>query len=217
MPRQMKGGLMIIIGILLLMVFPPLSFAAEAADQMAESVNGKIMRKAEVVDASELDSARSRAQDPFGENWDPLEEMYRIQDKMNRIFQESSRRADFLMKAVDPDSAVPAPVMQARDGQDKYLVSIDMPGVKKEDIKVQIIEGSLIVTGVRHTQAEEVNQLNEYRVSQQSGKIVKKIPLPEDAVEDGIRAVYENGVLNLEIPKIVREEQEPEAKTITVE
>lgn len=213
--RQVKR-LFLFISIFHLMIFVSVSLALENA-QDTETVNGKVVRKAEVVDAAALDSVSPQAADPFGESWDPLEEMYRIQDSMNRIFQESSRRADHLMRAVNPDAALPEPAIRAAEGDDLYRVSIDMPGVKKEDIKVQIIERALVVSGVRRAREEEMSQENHYSMKQQYGKVVKQIPLPEDAAEDGIKASYEDGVLSLQIPKISREEPQPETKTIPVE
>ncbi len=80
------------------------------------------------------------------------------------------------------------------------VIETELPGVKKEDIRVQVEDGKLIVTGEVH-RSEEVREENYIRMGRSYGAFRRVFPLPEE-VEDPrkIKARFENGVLRIEVP-----------------
>lgn len=104
------------------------------------------------------------------------------------------------------------PVVNTREGEFAYHVDVDLPGVKKEDIKVDINKGILTISGERRTK-EEIKEEDYYKVETSFGKFSRSFTLPDNADIENIEAVNENGVLEVVIPKL---KDEKNIKTITV-
>jgi len=93
------------------------------------------------------------------------------------------------------------PVVNTREGEHAYHVDIDLPGVKKEDIKVDINKGVLTVSGERKVK-EEIKEEDYYKVETYFGKFSRSFTLPDNADIENIEASNENGVLEVVIPKL---------------
>lgn len=100
-----------------------------------------------------------------------------------------------------------APLCDVRDSDSHYFYSFDLPGVKKEDLKVELQNGSLHVSGERKAELKD----GDY-TEKSYGKFERVIALPEGIKDDHIEANYENGVLTLAVPKI--EKVKPKSITI---
>lgn len=96
-----------------------------------------------------------------------------------------------------------APSVNTREGEFAYHVEIDLPGVKKEDINVDLKENTLTISGERRFK-EEIKEDDYYRVETRFGKFSRSFTLPEDADIENIDASSDNGVLEIVIPKLVR-------------
>ncbi|MCC2680018.1 MAG: low molecular weight heat shock protein [Pseudobdellovibrio sp.] len=83
---------------------------------------------------------------------------------------------------------------------DHYLVSFDMPGVKKEDIKIDLQGNRLIVSGERRREHNE-NRKSTLWYERSYGKFERTFVLPSTIEADNIEAQYEDGVLNVALPK----------------
>lgn len=104
------------------------------------------------------------------------------------------------------------PSVNTREGEFAYHVDVDLPGVKKEDIKVNLKENVLTISGERHTK-EEVKQEDYYRIETRFGKFSRSFTLPDDADIENIDASSDNGVLEVIIPKLAKAKG---TKSITV-
>jgi len=93
------------------------------------------------------------------------------------------------------------PVVNTREGEFAYHVDVDLPGVKKEDIKVDINKGVLTISGERKTK-EEVKQEDYYKVETYFGKFSRSFTLPDTVDIENIEAKSDNGVLEVIIPKL---------------
>jgi HSP20 family protein len=89
----------------------------------------------------------------------------------------------------------------------------ELPGVKKEDIVVEMRDGDLVISGERKTDSE-VKEQDYYRIERSYGSFRRRIPMPFDVRPEQVKANYKDGVLEVEIPKPAL--KEPEAKKITV-
>lgn len=95
------------------------------------------------------------------------------------------------------------PSVNTREGEFAYHVDVDLPGVKKEDIKVDLKENVLTISGERYTK-EEVKQEDYYRIETRFGKFSRSFTLPDDADIENIDASSDNGVLEVVIPKLAK-------------
>ena len=97
------------------------------------------------------------------------------------------------------------PSVSTREGEFAYHVEVDLPGVKKEDIHIDLKENQLIISGERSFK-EERKEKDYYKVESSYGKFQRSFTLPEDADGNAIDASSENGVLNIVIPKAAPKE-----------
>lgn len=93
------------------------------------------------------------------------------------------------------------PTVNTRESENGYHVDVDLPGVKKEDIKVDLNKGILTISGERKTK-EEINQQDYYKIETYFGKFSRSFTLPDSADIENIEAKSDNGVLEIFIPKL---------------
>ena len=106
-----------------------------------------------------------------------------------------------------------SPSVNTREGKFAYHIEVDLPGVKKEDIHVDLKDDVLTISGERKTK-EEINEKDYYKMESSYGKFQRNFTLPENADAENINANAENGVLEVVIPKV--KESAKEAKKIEV-
>ena len=93
------------------------------------------------------------------------------------------------------------PTVNTREGEFVYHVDVDLPGVKKEDIKVDLNKGILTISGERKTK-EAVKQEDYYKIETYFGKFSRSFTLPDNVDIENIEAKSDNGVLEIVIPKL---------------
>lgn len=93
------------------------------------------------------------------------------------------------------------PSINTREGEFAYHIEVDLPGVKKEDVNVQIEDGILQVSGERKIK-EEIKEENYYKVESSFGSFSRSFKLPEEADFENIHAESNNGVLEIVVPKL---------------
>ena len=104
------------------------------------------------------------------------------------------------------------PIVNTREGEFAYHVDVYLPGVKKEDIKVDINKGILTINGERKLK-EEVKEEDYYKVETYFGKFSRSFTLPDNADIENIEASSDNGVLEIVIPKL---KEDHTKKSITI-
>lgn len=124
-------------------------------------------------------------------SWDPFREMRLMQQRMNQLFDDSFDRS---FGAGASGFLSPQTDIKAEDG--RYVVTLDIPGMDKDTIDVQVKNGSLVVSGKRSMQKE--NKGDRFYSQQRSfGQFMKTLALPDDAQTDQVDARYEKGVLEI--------------------
>lgn len=93
------------------------------------------------------------------------------------------------------------PSCDINETKDHYLVSFDMPGVKKEDIKIEVQGNQLVISGERQREVRGQDGEATLRHERVYGKFERTFTLPNSINADKIEAHYENGVLNVALPK----------------
>ncbi|MBD3794194.1 MAG: Hsp20/alpha crystallin family protein [Campylobacterales bacterium] len=99
------------------------------------------------------------------------------------------------------------PAVNTREGKHAYHIEVDLPGVKKEDIKVDIKEDRIVISGEKKIK-EELNEENYYKVESFYGTFKRSFALPESVDTENIHAESDNGVLEVTIPKLDKPEVE---------
>jgi len=97
------------------------------------------------------------------------------------------------------------PQVDIVDKKDKYLINIDVPGVRKEDISIELKDGYLNVKGERKYEYNEETD-NVYKCERTYGSFSRTFNV-EGVKDDSIKASFDNGTLKLELPKL--EEKKP--------
>lgn len=103
-----------------------------------------------------------------------------------------------------------SPAVDIAEEEKFFSVSLDIPGIKKEDIEIEVRENRLFVSGERKTQVEMEKLLRSER---RYGKFSRIFTLPQDVNTDAIEARFEEGVLTVVLPK--SEKAQPKKITIT--
>jgi len=129
-----------------------------------------------------------------------FDEFAQIQRRMERMFDDSIQGTGH--KGIVTDDLVKLN-SDAKEYKDKYIVSMDIPGMEKENINIEIKNGALFVSGERNSEQEE-KKANFHRKERNFGYFSQGFALPEDANSSGITVNYNKGVLNIEIPKLAK-------------
>eukprot|EP01080_Neovahlkampfia_damariscottae_P009720 gene9720-1925_t len=101
-----------------------------------------------------------------------------------------------------------------KEKKDSFVVQADLPGIEKENIKVNIENGMLKITGERKTEKEEKDE-NYLRSEKFYGKLERVLKLPDNVDEENVKADFKNGVLNLKIKK--KEPKVSSGKVVQIE
>ena len=144
--------------------------------------------------------------------WDPFRNVAALQDRINRIFDESfSRTAD-----LDDDISMSAwkPLVDIYETDEAIILKAELPGIKKEDVSVEVKDNVLTLKGVR-TEEKEIKEKNYYRKERAFGTFSRAFNLQHRIQPDKIKARFKDGVLKIEIPK--PEEEKPKQITVNVE
>ncbi|KAJ4942633.1 hypothetical protein NE237_008289 [Protea cynaroides] len=101
-----------------------------------------------------------------------------------------------------------------KETPEAHIFKADLPGLKKEEVKVEVEEGRVLqIRGERNKEQEEKND-QWHRIERSSGNFLRRFRLPENAKMDQVKAAMENGVLTVTVPK--EEVKRPEVKAIEI-
>lgn len=130
--------------------------------------------------------------------WDPWTTLPSLQDRINRIFEEAFPRG----AAKDTEFA-PAdwrPAVDTYEESNNIVIKAELPGVKKEDITIDVKDNVLTLKGERSADTE-VKEENYYRREHSYGKFFRAFTLPDAVDSNKIEASCKDGVLKISIPK----------------
>ncbi len=126
--------------------------------------------------------------------FDPFEEIRRMQERLNRIFEEFERIGTRTIETFPVDVI---------DEGDNIKIIADLPGFRKEDIEIWVEDGELVIKAVRKEEREEKAE-NYLRRERRFGEVYRRIAIPTEVDVDNIKARYNNGVLEVILPKTER-------------
>jgi HSP20 family protein len=120
---------------------------------------------------------------------------------MGDMFEDYDRIVDAFLRPTHAHTVNFQPSCDVNETKDHYLVSFDMPGVKKEDIKIEVQGNELVISGERRRELREQEGEATLRLERSYGKFERTFTLPSTIATEKIEAHYENGVLNVALPK----------------
>lgn len=121
--------------------------------------------------------------------------------RMGDVFEDFDRLIDGLMRPTFTAAAKFQPSCNINETNDHYLATFDIPGVKKEDIKIEIQGDRLLVSGERQREVKEEEGGTSIYNERAYGRFERSLTLPTTIATDRVEAHYENGVLNIVLPK----------------
>src|SRR5262249_17484900 len=129
--------------------------------------------------------------------WDPFREFTTLQDRMNRLFQDSFGREG---REEALSTASFAPPVDVYEDEHSITLKIEVPGIEEKDIDVRVENNILTVIGERKFEKEE-KQENYRRVERQYGSFTRSFTLPTTVDPEQISAEYDKGVLKIQLTK----------------
>ena len=127
-----------------------------------------------------------------------------LRDPLTTMRTDMDRLLDSFGRGFEPTSFESfrpfAPAVDVRDEGKDYIVSVEIPGVDKKDIKLEISNGLLFIQGEKKHEHKEEKQ-NFYRRESAYGYFERTLNLPMDADEERVSADFKNGVLKIDIAK----------------
>ena len=142
--------------------------------------------------------------------WEPFEGLNKIQSRINDLFDDTFSRPRTCAKV---PAGVWLPPVDILESKDAYLIRAELPGMKKEDFNVEVNDGTLALSGERKLE-EPATGVEYHRVERVAGKFSRSFYLPQTVKQDGIKATYRDGILEVHVPKA--EEAKPRQITVSV-
>jgi HSP20 family protein len=146
-----------------------------------------------------------------GDGFDPFTLLNRLTPEFNEFFGDAWPA---VRRPATTGYLGWAPNIDVFERDNRLIARADLPGAKKDEVKVEVVEGWLTISGERNKETETDND-NFYRRECEYGTFYRTIPLPEGAKFEEVKAIFENGVLEVTVPLTAKAEVKP--FTVTIE
>jgi len=148
-----------------------------------------------------------RYQTPELSNWSPFDRLNTLRDEMGRLF-------DFSFPSRDTGLFGGwSPALDVYDDKDNFVVKVELPGMKKEDISLSLHDGMLTISGER-THERKNDSGETFRSERYFGKFQRSVALPALVDSTKVKASYKDGILTVDLPK--SEEAKPKQIEVSV-
>lgn len=124
--------------------------------------------------------------------WTPFTGFDDFEEKLHRLVRTSE--AEGLMFGEW------TPAVDIKEAEKEYVITADLPDVKREEVKVGFNEGVLTIEGERKLEKEEKTE-RFHRIERGYGKFVRRFALPNEVDADHVTAEFKDGVLTVRVPK----------------
>ena len=123
----------------------------------------------------------------------PLEELHRMRQQLDQLFEDAATPHQRLSAGVFP-------LINLTEDKDNYYVRAELPGVKGEELDIQVTGNNLGISGERKIAAEKEGA-RYHRREREAGRFSRMIGLPGDINSDKVNAKIENGILTVVVAK----------------
>ncbi|HEV8428652.1 MAG TPA: Hsp20/alpha crystallin family protein [Pyrinomonadaceae bacterium] len=133
----------------------------------------------------------------MSQQWNPLQDLMVLQDRMNRLFEDATQRRNQEATAGDDfERADWTPAADIYETETSYLIAMDLPGIDREALEIDVDENRLIVRGTR-----PISESKQHRSERPRGKFLRTFSVPGSVDQGTIVAEYKDGVLQIRLPK----------------
>ena len=135
--------------------------------------------------------------------FNPVRDLLDIEREFNRMFNTLGSRFGVTKKEdVDEEyeNAVWMPLTDIYEDNDNFYLKVDLPGIKKDDVKISYADGALTISGER-AEEKETKDKKFHRIERSFGKYYRSFNIPKEIKEDKINAEFKDGQLSITIPK----------------
>lgn len=132
----------------------------------------------------------------MSQQWNPLQDLMVLQDRMNRLFEDATQRRGQPGEEHEFERADWTPAADIYETETGFLIALDLPGIKRDALQIDIDDNRLIVKGVR-----VVDDTRTRRTERPRGKFVRTFAVPASIDQGKIGADYKDGVLQIRLPK----------------
>ena len=132
--------------------------------------------------------------------FDPVRDLFSLQERMNRLFEEAADRRARTGEGdeAEIERADWVPAADVSEDERGYTLALDLPGINRETLDVSLDDNRLTVRGER---AAETEGVNVRRAERPHGRFARSFTLPDAVDRQGITADYKDGVLLLRLPR----------------
>ena len=133
---------------------------------------------------------------------DPFGLLRQMTSELDRVFEQpfgSAFRWPSLRAFELAERESWAPQIDVFERDNRLVTKVDLPGIRKEDVKVEVTDGYLTISGERKSEVEEEKD-DFYRCERGYGHFYRAVPLPEGVKVDDIKATFSEGVLEVSVP-----------------
>ena len=165
---------------------------------------------------SEQGSSLAPVREQRPSRWEPANLIEEMQTDLARLLEMGPFGAfpfGRSLRRMAPLTMANMPRVDVFEREGTLVVKAELPGVKKDDIDLQITDGDLVLRAERREE-REVTEENWYRMERSSGSLYRRLPMPEGVQTEQIQAALTDGVLEVTIPK--PQEKEPQAQKIAI-
>ena len=146
----------------------------------------------------------------MSQQWNPLQDLMVLQDRMNRLFEDATQRRNQGDTAGDEfERADWTPAADIYEIDSGYLIALDLPGIDREALEIDAEDNRLVVKGTR-----TIAESKQHRTERPRGKFLRTFSVPGSVDQAKIAAEYKDGVLQIRLPK--RTEQKPKKIDIKI-
>jgi len=144
----------------------------------------------------------------MAQQWNPLQDLIFLQDRMNRLFEDATQRRAQTDSGDEFERADWTPAADVYEVESGYVIAIDVPGIARDAVEIDVDDNRLIVKGTR------VVEESKHRAERPRGKFLRTFTIPGSVDQGAIGAEYKDGVLQIRLPK--RQEQKAQKVVIKV-
>ena len=146
----------------------------------------------------------------MSQQWNPLQDLVVLQDRMNRLFEDATQRRNQAETAGDDfERADWAPAADIYETESGFLLALDLPGIDRDALEIDVEDNRLIVKGTRM-----IEETRQHRSERPRGRFLRTFSVPGSVDQGKIGAEYKDGVLQIRLPK--RTEQKPKKIDIKI-
>ncbi len=131
-------------------------------------------------------------------SWNPLRELGSLENRLDRLFGLTSPSRNGEKEAMTVSQWTP--LVDIIEDNNEYLVKAELPELKKEEVKVNVENGQLTISGERKSEKEEKGK-KFHRIERSYGSFLRSFTLPESVNADTVSAEFKDGVLSVHLPK----------------